>query len=165
MSDIAATDEAGGACGGDRAEAAPVDPTITALVGLMRFRQRILDELLPLLKPYGLSESSYNALRILRGAQPNGLRCQDVGERLLTRVPDVTRLADRLERAGLVERMRCPKDRRVCYVRIKERGLDVLSELDEAVDALRCKSFAALTSRDLRTFTRLLTKVLGEEPY
>ena len=138
------------------------DPTLLALVRLMRIRQRLLDDLQPILRPYGLSESTYNALRILRGAQEGRLRCQDVGDRLMTRVPDVTRLADRLERSGLVERVRCPEDRRVCYVRIKPEGLELLKELDEPVDGLRRTCFARLTGRDMKTLNRLLGKVLGE---
>lgn len=162
MDDEPRTPTTAPACSETGPDGAPLDPSIPALVGVMRIRQRLLDGLLPLLRPYGLSESTYNALRILRGSQPDGLRCQDVGERLLTRVPDVTRLADRLERSSLVERVRCPKDRRVCYVRILPEGLEVLGALDEPVDRLRREVFRPLTSRDMKTFHRLLSKVLGE---
>ena len=149
-----------GAASPDAAES--LDPSIPALVGVMRIRQRLLDDLLPLLRPHGLSESTYNALRILRGAGENGLKCQEVGERLLTRVPDVTRLVDRLEQRDLVERLRCPNDRRVCYVRIRAEGLSLLEELDTEVDGLRRRCFGTLTARDMRTFHKLLGKVLGE---
>jgi len=141
-------------------DAAAADPSMGVLVGVMRIRQRLMDEVTPLLRQHGLTESSYNALRILRGARPRGLRCQDVGERLLTRVPDVTRLVDRLERSALVERVRCPEDRRVCYVRILPAGLELLAKLDEPVDGLRRHCFGRLTTRDMRTLNRLLDKVL-----
>ncbi len=139
------------------------DLSISALVGMMQIRQKLLDGLQPLLRPLGLSESTYNALRILRGARPDGLRCQEMGDRLLARVPDVTRLADRLEKSGFVERVRCPEDRRVCYVRIKPSGLELLASLDDQVDGLRQECFAPMTTRDMRTFNRLLLKILGEE--
>jgi DNA-binding MarR family transcriptional regulator len=139
------------------------DLSINALVGMMQVRQKLLDGIQPLLRPSGLSESTYNALRILRGAQPDGLRCQEMGDRLLARVPDVTRLADRLEKSGFVERARCPEDRRVCYVRIKPSGLELLASLDAQVDGLRQECFAPLTTRDMRTFNRLISKILGQE--
>ena len=85
--------------------------------------------------PKGLviSLSLYNVLRILRGTHPESLPCGTVGERLVTPVPDVTRLIDRLERQGLAERQRDGADRRVVRVRITAAGLALLDELDGVV--------------------------------
>jgi DNA-binding MarR family transcriptional regulator len=82
-----------------------------------------------------LTPAQYNVLRILRGAGPGGLTCGEIGERLVTPGPDVTRLLDRLERAGLVVRMRDSADRRVVRARIEEKGLALLAELDRPVQA------------------------------
>src|SRR6185503_1750926 len=75
------------------------------------------------LKPFGLTEIQYNALRILRGAGKEGLSCQEIAERMITRDPDITRLVDRLASRGLVERARSEEDRRVVVTRITASGL------------------------------------------
>ncbi|MGH9495073.1 MAG: MarR family winged helix-turn-helix transcriptional regulator [Candidatus Sulfotelmatobacter sp.] len=86
------------------------------------------------LNEYGLTSTQYNFLRILRGAGPEGLPCSEIGERMITRDPDVTRLLDRLEKRGLVERARAKTDRRVIYGVITAAGLKLLREMDEPID-------------------------------
>ena len=71
-----------------------------------------------LLKPFNLSGTQYNALRILRGAGEEGLACREVGERLISRDPDITRLLDRMESRGWIARAREAQDRRVVKTRI-----------------------------------------------
>jgi DNA-binding MarR family transcriptional regulator len=78
----------------------------------------------------GLTNSQYNALRILRGSHPTRLTCSDVGERMIARDPDVTRVVDRLTARGLVARTRSSRDRRVVEVGITEAGLALLGQLD-----------------------------------
>ena len=78
------------------------------------------------LKPHGLSPTQYNALRILRGAGVDGLPCTEVGARMISRDPDITRLVDRLEKRGLVTRGRGTEDRRVVRARITTAGLELL---------------------------------------
>ena len=78
----------------------------------------------------GLTNSQYNALRILRGSHPIRLTCSDVGERMVARDPDVTRVVDRLATRGLVARTRSNRDRRVVEVGITEAGLALLGDLD-----------------------------------
>ena len=80
-----------------------------------------------------LTPTQYNALRILRGAGTAGLPCREVGERMVTREPDVTRLLDRLEDRGLVHRQRSDRDRRVVEATITPVGLERLGELDGPV--------------------------------
>ncbi len=90
------------------------------------------------LKTHDLSSTQYNVLRILRGAGKAGLPCREIGERLVTREPDITRLLDRLEKRGLLGRSRESQDRRVITVRITDAGLAALKELDHPVeDAVR----------------------------
>ncbi|MCA8965455.1 MAG: MarR family transcriptional regulator [Planctomycetes bacterium] len=110
------------------------------------------------MKGFGLTVHHYNVLRILRGAGDDGHQCQEIGARMVTRVPDVTRLVDRLEQRGLVERRRCERDRRVVYVRIKKPALDLLAQLDAPVAAMPERFFAGLAAKDLRTLNQLLVK-------
>jgi DNA-binding MarR family transcriptional regulator len=107
-------------------------PTLeeSAYVALQRTADRLQTRMAEWLKPHGLSPTQYNALRILRGAGPEGLPCSQIGERMLTHDSDITRLVDRLEKRGLVARRRDSCDRRVVRARIKPAGLDLLAELD-----------------------------------
>lgn len=86
------------------------------------------------LKEFGLTGTQYNALRILRGAGAEGLPCSEVGGRMITRDPDITRLLDRMQKRGLVERARGKRDRRVVYGKITATGLKLLRELDEPIE-------------------------------
>ena len=86
------------------------------------------------LKEFGLTGTQYNALRILRGAGPDGLPCSEIGERMITRDPDITRLLNRLEQRGLVERARDRQDRRVIFGKITVAGLKLLQELDGPIE-------------------------------
>jgi DNA-binding MarR family transcriptional regulator len=116
-----------------------------------------------LLKQHGLSEATYNILRILRGeadggALSGGVPMQVIGERLIARVPDVTRLVDRLEASGLVERLRTPDDRRVVLATITTKGLGLLSKMDEPVARLHQAQLSHMSETELKQLIRLLTK-------
>jgi DNA-binding MarR family transcriptional regulator len=112
-----------------------------------------------MLKQCGLSEPQYNVLRILRGVGGCGLNSTEIGARMITRVPDVTRLVDRLEAAGLVERCRIAEDRRVVQVKIKAKGLSALAALDEPLVALNKKLLRHMTRKELQELIRLLEKM------
>jgi DNA-binding MarR family transcriptional regulator len=86
------------------------------------------------LKEFGLTGTQYNALRILRGAGTEGLPCSEIGERMITRDPDITRLMNRLEARGLVTRARAKADRRVIYGKITVAGLKLLRDMDAPVE-------------------------------
>ena len=103
-----------------------------AFLELMRTTDMLSRSLAPLLKAEELSSTQYNVLRILRGA-PEGLPCGEIGTRMITRDPDITRLLDRLEKRGLVSRCRETKDRRMVLTRITDAGLELLARLDEPV--------------------------------
>jgi DNA-binding MarR family transcriptional regulator len=108
------------------------------------------------IKPCGLSGTQYNVLRILRGAGPNGLCCREVGERMLTHDPDITRLLDRLEGRGLVARARGSEDRRVITVRITQEGLRVLAKLDRPIEMFHRRQLGHLGPRRLERLIELL---------
>src|SRR4051812_40708489 len=109
------------------------------------------------LKPYGVSPTQYNVLRILRGAGKDGLCRNEVRDRLVSQVPDVTRLLDRLEDAGLIERERSTEDRRQVSTRITQDGLALLDRLDEPVVAMHRQLLGHLSASELQTLTDLLT--------
>lgn len=111
-----------------------------------------------LLKPSGLSGTQYNVLRILRGAGAAGLRCQEIGNRMITHDPDITRLLDRLERRGLIARRREEKDRRVVTTRITAGGLKVLKELDEPVRKIHRQLLGHMDSQQLAALNNLLER-------
>ncbi len=114
-----------------------------------------------LFKAHGLSTPQYNVLRILRGARGQDLSCHEVGERLLKRVPDVTRLLDRLEQRGLIERWRCKDDRRVVRTRITPAGLDLVDSIDSPLQQLDAEQFAGFSERKLTQLDRLLDALMG----
>src|SRR6266536_5283270 len=89
-----------------------------AYLSLLRTADALQSSMESKLKEFGLTGTQYNALRILRGAGADGLPCSEVGERMITRDPDITRLLDRLQKRGLVERARGRGDRRVVYGKI-----------------------------------------------
>jgi DNA-binding MarR family transcriptional regulator len=116
-----------------------------------------------LLKPVDLTGSQYNILRILRGAGPDGHRCAEIGARMITRDPDITRLLDRLEKRGLVRRARDTQDRRVVTTRITEAGLKLLAELDDPVESAQRQLLGHLTRTELETLNRLLEAARSPE--
>jgi DNA-binding MarR family transcriptional regulator len=111
------------------------------------------------LKPHGVSATQYNVLRILRGAGAKGLCRHEIRDRLLTRMPDVTRLLDRLEEAGLVSRERGAVDRRLVTTRLTARGLELVDALDGPVADEHERQLGHLDEKQLRTLVRLLTLV------
>jgi len=97
-----------------------------------------------LLKPVGLTLTQYNVLRILRGAGDEGLCRNEVGERLLREVPDVTRLLDRMKALKLIRRQRSSEDRRLVRTHITPKGLAMLDEIDERIRGMHCDQLAHL---------------------
>ena len=116
-----------------------------------------------LIKPYGLSGTQYNILRILRGAGEKGLACSEVGGRLISRDPDMTRLLDRMESRGLIARARETDDRRVVKTRITPEGLRLLADLDEPVRELHRRQLRHLPEKQLRLLSTLLDR--AREPF
>ena len=110
------------------------------------------------LKDHGLSLAQYNILRILRGQPEGRLPCRQIGLRMVTREPDVTRLLDRLEKDGLVERVRSESDRRVVMISITKGGLALLASLDEPMRRIHQHSLGHLTRAEIREMNRLLVK-------
>lgn len=128
-----------------------------ACLNLLRTNDQLQIRFARLFREHGLTSSQYNILRILRGAgEP--LPILEIADRVLTVVPGITGLIDRLEKAGFVERRRCPKDRRIIYVALRQSGTNLLAELDEPVLQLHKRLMSHLSAAELKELTRLLEK-------
>ncbi len=111
------------------------------------------------IEPHGITGQQYNVLRILRGAEPEGLPTLTIADRMIEQAPGMTRMIDRLEAKGLAARTRRSKDRRCVHCRITPRGLTLLAQLDKPVDESNKAVFAALGRRELAHLVRLLHRV------
>jgi DNA-binding MarR family transcriptional regulator len=127
-----------------------------AFLALARTADQLQGRVAEMLKPHQLSPTQYNALRILRGAGPKGLPCSQIGERMINRDPDITRLLDRLERRGLVERAREHGDRRVVTARATAAALELLKSLDRPVEEFQRRLLGHLGEQRLQALIRLL---------
>lgn len=132
-------------------------------LNLQRTATRLLQGLTHLLREQapgrrGLTPSQYNVLRILRGAHPEALGCGEISDRLVTPGPDVTRLLDRLEERGWVERERDQEDRRVVRSRITSTGLEMLGGLDSPVSEWLRGSLGHLHADEQDRLIELLQK-------
>ena len=130
-----------------------------AYLSVVRTSTALTDAMEELVKSRGISATQYNVLRILRGSDVEGLCRNALRDRMLTRMPDMTRLLDRMEEAGLVVRVREGEDRRMVMTRITAKGRGLLDDLDAPVMALHRKQMAGLTDAQLRSLSDLLTLV------
>ncbi len=112
---------------------------------------------------HGITEGQYNALRILRGVHPDGYPRCDIARRLIERAPDVTRLIDRLETQGLVERSRSGADRRLSITRITRKGLAVLERMQPAMSAVHRELIERMSDRDARELSRICERIYDVE--
>ena len=119
----------------------------------------IMSELANTMECHEVTPAQYNVLRILRGCHPERATCTYIGERLLDRTPDVTRLLNRLQRAGLVHRRRAEYDRRVVEVAITDKGLKRLDQLDKPVEQTVERLTSGLSPDEHATLARLLDKM------
>jgi DNA-binding MarR family transcriptional regulator len=139
-------------------------PVQEAYLNVMRTHGVLTAEAEQVFKSFGLSAPKYNVLRILRGAKLNGefegdgLPCLEIGARMITRVPDVTRLVDRLEDERYVVRNRTAEDRRVVLVAITDKALKLLAEMDPPLRRLHESQAALMSAAEWAELSRLLVK-------
>lgn len=138
-------------------------PAQEALLNVLATASWVSSEMNATLAPHGVTEAQYNVLRILRGRHPEPYACSEIGERLLDRTPDVTRLLVRLEARGLVRRQRATHDRRVVEVEITAEGLEVLSHLDDPVTATLDRLTVHLDRDELATLSGLLERLRTDQ--
>jgi DNA-binding MarR family transcriptional regulator len=127
-------------------------------VAFMQIADVFGNEAEQLVKTAGLTGAQYNVLRILRGAGSEGLACREIGERMISHDPDITRLLDRMEKRGLITRERQTDDRRVVKTCVTAKGLELLKTLDHPVRDLHKRQFRGMSSTQLNT----LAKTLGQ---
>ncbi len=133
-----------------------------AFVGLLFAGSKILQRVDDVCASHGLTHTQYNVLRILRGVYPDGHPRCEVMSRLVTRAPDVTRLLDRLERQGLVERGWSKENRRHSIARITAEGLALLKKIDPDIEAVQRETVGPLSAADQQTLARLCDRVAGD---
>ncbi|MEM9559050.1 MAG: MarR family transcriptional regulator [Planctomycetota bacterium] len=133
-------------------------PHQEAFLNVARTRSHLERDFYALFKARGLTEASYNVLRIVRGHEDRGspIRSSAIRDEMVVRVPDVTRLVDRLESRGLVDRRRCPADKRVVFVQITARGRELLDRLQDAVGRTHIAQLEHMTRGELSELNRLL---------
>lgn len=127
-----------------------------AMLSIQRTSALLEHRLGEVFKTHGLTGTQYNVLRILRGAGPNGLCRNEVRDRLVAQVPDVTRLLDRMEDASLVERERSEVDRRLVATRITKQGLRLLEQLEVPVADAHRQQLGHLSGTQLKSIVELL---------
>lgn len=132
------------------------NPAQEAFLNLQRTAQGLEGEFKGLFRKHGLSLTTYNLLRILRGHRSEGVRCSTIRDQLVVRVPDVTRLVDRMIECELAEREVDPLDARAVLVHITRKGLRLLDKLDEPVLELHRRQFSHMTPEQLETLNELL---------
>src|SRR5690242_756807 len=131
-------------------------PEQAAFITILRTAECLQAKNADFLKEFDLSPTQYNALRILRGAGKDGLPCSEVGDRMINRDPDITRLLNRLEKRGLVKRNRSDSDHRVILARITAAGQALLRRLDRPVEQFLEELLGHLGQKRLLDLVELL---------
>jgi len=133
-------------------------PEQEAFLNILYTQEKLSEEFTALFKSYGLTQPQYNVLRILRGVGGRGLSTMAILELMVNRVTDITRLVDKLVRERYVKRINSKKDRRVVFVKITAKGLNVLAKLDKPVLKLHKDQLGHLARNELSELNRLHTK-------
>jgi DNA-binding MarR family transcriptional regulator len=130
-----------------------------AMLSVLRTAALLEHQLNEVLRPYGITELQYNVLRILRGAGPDGWCGREISERLVSKVPDVSRLLDRIEGMQLIRRERDAGDRRHVTARITPKGLRVLDDTTVTLEAFERERFGHLGAERLQQIIDGLAEV------
>jgi DNA-binding MarR family transcriptional regulator len=133
-------------------------PQEEMLINLMRSADCLHRSFQLRLRPFGLTSTQYNVLRILRAARPQGMTCSGIGRGMITPEPDITRLLARLKAQKFLRQQRDPKDRRVVWTHITDHGLETLDKLDGVVDQTTRELLSGLQCEEVGELTRLLKK-------
>lgn len=134
-----------------------------AVLNLWRTHDRFALRFARLFREYGLTSSQYNVLRILRG-EGKPMPCLEIADRLIAAVPGITGLIDRLEAMALIKRERSSDDRRVVYVTITTKALELLERMDGPVEALHKRLIGHLAPAEQQELIRLLEKARESLP-
>lgn len=130
-----------------------------AAVALLRTADAVKNNVAKAIEPHGITLQQYNVLRILKGSYPNPLPTLEIGERMIERQPGVTRLLDRLASKQLVRRKRCTKDRRLMHCWITDAGLQLLENLDPAINQADSQAMSSLPESEMRQLLKILQAI------
>lgn len=132
------------------------NPRQEAYLNLVRTTDVLTEPIAALFREHALTQPQYNALRIVAAAPAPGATHARIGSHLIARSPDVTKLVDRLEKAGLVQRNRCTEDRRVVYVSITPEGRKAVRRIAPKLDALYSALLGHLSNRQVASLNTLV---------
>lgn len=141
----------------------PAPPEERLFLALLQAADALGQEAEQLVRSASLTGTQYNVLRILRGAEPAGLACRAIGDRMVSHDPDITRLLDRMEKRGLIRRERQKDDRRVVRTRITSQGLGLLKPLDQPMRELHKQQFRHMSAKRLKILAELLEEIRARE--
>lgn len=109
------------------------------------------------MEKYDLTMPQFNILRILRGAN-GSLNINTIKDRMIEKSPNSTRLMDKLIEKGLINRLRCEKDRRIVYAELTEKGSELLSKIDLEIEKSGIFNLE-ITEEEAATLSNLLDKM------
>src|SRR5262245_38132147 len=132
-------------------------PEQEAMLNILRTADQLQIRFARLFRKFGLTPQQYNILRILRG-EGRPLPILEIASRMITVVPGITGLIDRLEAASLVMRKRCDNDRRVIYVAIAPRAVQMLAEIDPPLTQMHKQLLGHMPAAELTALINLLEK-------
>ncbi len=138
-------------------------PAEEAMLNLMVAADHIRTRIDHVCSQNGVTHGQYNVLRILRGAHPVGHPRCEIAARMIEKAPDVTRLVDRLEAQGFVERGRSDDDRRLSVSRITKKGIKLLEEMRPSIEEIERYFAERVSRRDCRELSRICEGLYGEE--
>jgi DNA-binding MarR family transcriptional regulator len=130
-----------------------------AFISIMRTASILEHGSNEILRDFGITQTQYNVLRILRGAGSAGLCGKEIAERLVSRVPDVSRLLDRMEDTGLLSKRREENDRRHVTARLTAKGKRVLDESTPRLAAFGRERFEKLSARTIEALVEALATI------
>jgi DNA-binding MarR family transcriptional regulator len=138
----------------------PDSPSRSVYFSLMKSADILGGDFARLFRQHGITATVFNAMRILIQGPDEGQRIGEIGRQLIQRVPDITRLIDRMERDGLVERSRDTEDRRAVSIRLTEAGRRKCESLYSAVALRHKEQLSHMSERDLKQLHKLLEKTM-----
>ncbi len=129
-----------------------------AIVNLIFTSNWLNEHHFKIFKKYGLTVPQYNVMRILRGQHPRPVTVNTIINRMLDRMSNASRIVDKLEKKKLVIREQNKNDRRAVDIIISDKGLDLLKQMDIAIDEWEYKN-QNLSNDDYKLLNQLLDKL------
>lgn len=139
----------------------PESPSRSAYLNLVVAWDVLHGDFGKLFREGGITPTVFNAMRILIKGPKEGMHIGKVGGGLIQRVPDITRLLDRMERDGYVARSRNKDDRRTVTVRLTAEGRRKCESFYGEVVKMHRTQLAHMSERELNALSRLLEKAIG----